>query len=304
MSSRTSITPPKINVGPLTGLPWFQEGYSYGRNDSGPFQIWITEGRNADVDADALNFHNSSWTYTVTRKKGGISRMEAHAGWKGDGGQNYTTEVLENIWELDPQEIEKGLIDADFPNGSLNSISRDTRHAIKQMLNDDGGSWSADSMDFAGTDITWIFDDGLASTNTADTIHLPSADYATAYSLYLFMKDGISAFPMDASVIRHTQLVSNRYTVKASFDRVGQIISSVSMTSIEGTPADLLFGVPESPGRGAGGTPLTFIEEAGDLQYGWKKARPAVTRLALFKWRIVQHWQFGLWAKKLYGDPI
>ena len=306
MSSRTSSIPPKTNTGALTGLPWLQEGYSYGRNDSGPFQTWITEGLHADVDADANNFLTGGWTHTVTRKKGGISSMEAHAGWS--GGSAYTTEVLENIWELDPQESEKSLLDADFPNGMQYVLNKKTRSALKIMVTDTGGHWmwNPPYATFIASDGHWyVFTASFATlTDTTDATYLPGDDLDTAYALYLLIMAGVSQFPIDASIIQHTQLVSNRYTLQASFSNVHRIISSVSMTSIEGLPGDLLFTVPASPGQGAAGAPTQFIQTAGDLQYGWKKARPGVTRLALFKWRVVRRWQFGLWPVLLFGNPI
>lgn len=295
----------KINMGGLTGYPWLQKGYSYGRNDSGPFQTLITEGLNADVDADAVNFLYAGWTYTVERKGSGISRMEAHAGWNpGAGGTTYSTEVLENIWELDPQETDKALLEADFPNGaSLALTSNKTREALSKIINDEAGRWNppipgVQPGAFAGTSIVWLFDGGMGVADSSDVIHLPTADYAPAHSLYLLMRAGVSAFPVEASIIKHSQLVSNLYAVQASFSNVGRIISSSSMYSIEGTPTSLLFGVPSTP------SPSQFIEAAGDLQYGWRKSRPAVTRLALFKWRIVQNWQLGLFPTKIFGIVI
>lgn len=130
------------------------------------------------------------------------------------------------------------------------------------------------------------------------TYTLYAADYDAAHSLYLLLKKGVSNFPVEASVIRHTSLVSNLYTVKASATNINRIIAGTSLTSLEGVPSELLFDVPTSP------TPSQFIETVGDLQYGWKKHRPNVTRLARFKWRIVLNYQFGLWPVKLFGGVL
>lgn len=305
MPTRISSTPPKINIGALTGLPWLQEGYAYGRNDSGPFQTWIEEGLDADIDTNAANFLNSGWTYTVTRKKNGMSHMEAHAGWT--GGSSYTSEVLENIWELDPMYVDKSILEADFPNGSAVTLgSKKTRAALGVIMANDTGVWSPNIPGTTGTanyggnnfPLTYLFDDGVGGADTTSVIHLLVADYAPAYSLYLLMKAGVSAFPVEASAIRHTQLLSNLYTVQAGYSNVGRIISTSSMTSVEGVPTGLLYAVPFTP------TPTQFIETSGDLQYGWKKMRPSVTRLALFKWRVVQNWQLGLWPIKLFGTVL
>lgn len=298
--------PPRINVGPLTGLPWIQRGISYGRNSSGPFQVWITEGLDADVDADAGWFHAEGWEYTVERRGAGISHMQARAGWMSGGGPgtDYTTEVLENIWELDPQETEKALLEADFPNGStLELFSVRTKEAIlAAVANLSSGNpplWSiAETRLITGgsNSVTYNFDGGITDTTT--TVSLPVSDYAPAYSLFKLLAARVTMFPMNASVIQHTQLVSNLYTAQASFSNMGRIISNATMIGIEGMPTGLLFGLPTLP------APEFFIETTGDLQYGWRKSGPGVSRLELSKWRIVQRWQLGLWPVRLYGSVL
>lgn len=290
---------PVINTNANQGAPWKQKGYSYGRNDSGPFQVWIDEGKDADIDVDAGAFLAGGWTYTVERKGNGISRLEARSGWT--GGSTYTTEVLENIWELDSNDADKNLLEADFPNGSIKQPSLATRQQIPNIVNDQSGKWDDASTTFGTGDVdgvTWVFSATVPlPANTPNAIYLPIADYASAKSLSLLMKAGTSAFPIRAPVIKHTQLVSNQYAVAASFSNVGRIVSSGSMTSIEGCPT-VLFNVPSNP------SPSQFIEMAGDLIYGWKKSDPQVTRLALFKWRILQTWQFGLWPANLFGASV
>ena len=61
---------------------------------------------------------------------------------------------------------------------------------------------------------------------------------------------------------------------------------------------ELLFNIPATP------TPTQYIETAGDLRYAWRKPRPRVTRQSANKWQIVQSYQFGLWAVKIYGDVL
>ena len=283
-------------------MPWFQKGYSYGRNDSGPFQTWIAEGKDADVDADALNFLYSNWTYAVTRKGGGLSRMEAHAGWT--GGSNYTSEVLENIWELDPQETDKDILAADYPNGSVNlnnTGSQISRDAVAAAVIDSKPIWNNTILPGTLTldaGFTYYFDNGAIGAPNASRASCPSADYASAYSLFKLIKAGVTKFGVDSSIIRHTQLVSNMYDAQVSYSNVFRIFSPSSMVSIENVPTDLLYAVPAVP------TPSQFIEVAGDLQYGFKKSRPAVTRLALFKWRIVQNYELNLWPIKLFGSVL
>jgi len=269
-----AILPPKINVGPDGPSAWLQAGLKYGVNDSGPFQSFSYRGTRAEVEALAPQFNVTGWTWTVTRETHGMATIEAQAGF--NGGQGYTGEEVENIWELDPNEVEKNLLESDFAaaiSGQIGYISLENRATIKAALARPG-DFITSSPAFTG------------------------ATVGNAYSLYLLMKNDVQSYPVEASVIRHTQVVSNRYTVKASFLNCNRIISTASMSSVEAVPGDLLYSLPGEP------TATQYIETVGDLVYGWRKVRPAVTRLSRFKWRITQNYQFGLWAVRLYGNRI
>ena len=209
-------------------------------------------------------------------------------------------EEPENIWEMEPSDTEKELLGVNFPNGSINLSSKDSREAVAKILTDDSAKWYPPYISGGGNvtanGIYYIFDSNAPESD--NSIVLPEIDYAPAYSLYLLMKAGMTSFPVEASVIKHTQLVSNQYAVKASFINVNRLLSSSSLYSVEGAPSALLFDVPVNP------APSQFIEDPGDLQYAWRKVRPSVTRLAQFKWRIVQNYQFGLWAVNPWGSVI
>jgi hypothetical protein len=280
---------------------YLQPNWVQGRNDSGAFQSFNYEGTAEEVSAVAVIFDQANWTWTLTGLPAGRAKLEAHAGFPFNSahGTSYTGETPENIWELDPNDVQKEILEADFPNGSLNLSSKASRAAVAELVKAEtvvwwpavGGGGTADA-----NDKHYSFEDAAVASD--DVIALPTIDFAPAYSLYLLMKAGVNAFPVEASVIRHTQLVSNQYEVQASFINVGRLISTGSMTSVESTPSGLLYSVPNTP------TPSQFIETSGDLQYGWRKIRPSVTRLAQFKWRIVQNYQLGLWAVKLFGQVL
>lgn len=265
------ILPPKINVGPDGPAAWKQAGYKYGVNDSGPFQRFTYRGPRAEVAALAPQFNLEGWTWEVTHEAAGLATLEAASGFY--GGTNPTNEEPENIWELDAAETEKALTEADFPFSSLLAISKANKDRIQDALRK--------PEDFINTSPAFS-----------------GADAASANTLYLLMKEGVQSFPVESTVLRHTQIVSNRYTVQASYLNCNRIISTASMSSLEGVPGDLLFVLPPEP------TPTQFIETPGDLQYGWRKQRPSVTRLSKFKWRISQAWQFNLWALKIYGPRL
>jgi hypothetical protein len=314
-----ALLPPVINVGPDGRKAWLQAGLKYGRNESGLFQSFSKEGPQAEVEDYAIMLDNAGWTWTVERLKGGLARIDGHAGWGNGSSSTYTTEQVENIWEFDPNESDKALLETDFPNGSLNlnnTGSHLTRLALSKMVNDDDGFWETAPPGgvfpyFRMSDGTvYIFDSNApgayrpADLGAVKFVGLQKDDFETAYSLYLLMRANTTAFPLATPVIRHTALVSNQYAVQASFTNVGRIISSASMISLEGVPTTLLFSIPSPPGQDTGGAPEQYIEDPGDLQYGWRKIFPGVTRLARFKWRITENWIFGLYPIKMFGPVL
>jgi hypothetical protein len=268
-----ALIEPRINVGPDGPKAWPQEGYTYGVNDSGPFQRFKYRGTTNEVRALASQFNVSGWTWSITYETHGFARLEAETGFLGDQGDEEGQ--VEDVWELDPNETQKNLLEADFPFGSLEAISKANKDVITDAL-DRPKDFRTSNPTFSGT----------------------TTQKANALSMYLLLKAKHENFPVEATVIRRSRLVSNSYTVQASQTNSGRIISSASMSSLEGVPGDILFSVPTPP------TVVQLIETAGDLKYGWRKVRPNVTRSAFSKWRIVQTWQFGLWPVKIYGAVL
>jgi hypothetical protein len=304
MPLNTQVANPIINVGPQGKGVWLQPGLSFGFEESGGFNRFTIAGTDQEV-ADYINAGNlNGWNYTLENLKGGLAKVNVSAGWTNQGG----SEVPENIWELDPAETDKDLLDADFPNGSIAGLSAAFSTVSDMVSSGTNYNWVDASQTASTYDASlpaYGFDDlpnplrtdGSGQLDDPLNISLPSADYASAKSLYFLIKKH-AGFPIEASIIRHTQLVSSLYPVQASFNNCNRIISSANMIAIEGMPNGLLFSVPSEP------SPAQFIETPGDLQYGWRKVRPAITRLSRIKWRIVQNYQFGLWAVKLYGQVL
>lgn len=325
-----AIIIPRINSGSLiTDYSWLQRGYSYGVNDTGPFQRFKRSGRNADIEAWAALLAEAGWNVTVTRDivvtEGsdtgfnpatadyGLSTIEASAGWPYP--YIYGTETPEDIWELDPQDEKIDLLSSDIPNGLLQPLQNTysvitTKQAIKDLVN-------------TGLPVVW-FDDTLICTaypNTAnnivyefddlpnainpdgtfvepDRVHLPRLDYASAKTFYFLLHAGVEDFPIRAPIIRHSLVTSSLYAVQAATNNVGRVISTPSMYNIEGVPLNVLFNVPTQPNA------QQFIQTQGDLQYGWRKPDPSVSRLNRLKWRIQQNYLFGLWPIQLFGNPL
>jgi hypothetical protein len=300
MPGRGAIFPPKRNTGFHPG-PWKQSGYTYGVNDAGAYQDYFEVGYDWEIDADYEYWLTTGWTVSVKRMTHQLSRLEAHAGW--NGGTDYVDEVLMDFWELDPQETDKGLLEADFPFGSVN-MNDQSRLAVKAALADPNPNWVywgwahlAGQLDLSN-DVTYQWHDNTSVSRPPNLIICPYDDYAAAYSLYRLMSAGVSEFPVEGSIIKHTMMCSNLYTPQVAYSRVNRLISNDTMINYEGMPSGLLFSLPDLP------TPTQFVETPLDLQYGWRKMRPSVTRLAAFKWRLVQNYQLGLWPIQLFGSVL
>ncbi len=278
----------------------YKQPSTFGRDGSGFFSVFNYEGTSAAVLAEAASWEASGAQYEVTDLHGGRKRLTARIS-GGSGSGSSSTEEPENVWELQAQESTKDLLEADFGNfeGTIGAgeaaISKKTREFLgKIAAHEISGHWDENTFQTDGAD-TYIFD---GSASNGPIYGLPTADVDKARSYYFLIKAGVTSFPIEASVVRHTQIVSNTYAVQASFTNVGRILSTNSFQSTEGVPSSLLFGLPATPSS------TQFIETANDLAYGWRKSRPSVSRLSFIKWQITNSWQFGLWATKIYGNVI
>lgn len=240
--------------------------------ESGYVVTFRFEGTQNEMIAEWGSWARAGAVCVYNERHGGMADLEVRLSWI----PSSVAEVPISTWELDNHTVEKDLLEADFPNpGTVGPISQENRKVISNAI----------------------------ANPPADPIHQPvfedvSGTADAAIAIYDLMCANVRAFPFEASVIRHTQTVSNIYTVKASFFNTGRIISSASLPALEGVPANLLFSVPATP------APTQFIETPGDLQYGWRKARPNISKLALQKWQIVQNYELGLWAIAIHGTVL
>lgn len=271
MQTNVTLIPPVING--LRGA--FKQPEVWGRNDTGYWWDYHCKGTAAEIQTEAHSLDLIGAEFIVTQLHGGMAEVRAQIATAPNGAQQ-----VESFWELDPNEVEKDLLSADFPHGTISAISADEKKIIKKAIDD------SITLDEAK--------EALKKDPDEPTLELS----ASAESIYRLMLFGATSFPVEASVIRNTQIVSSVYTVAASANNVNRIYSTATLIWEMGAPPFLLFGVPESP------TATQFIETAGDLVYGWRKIRARVSRINYLKWQICFNYQFGLWAKKLYGEPL
>ena len=151
---------------------------------------------------------------------------------------------------------EKDVLEAD--NSIINGLSETEKRQIRTIIQDPS----------AGTPAP------LGGTN--------------ANKIYQLMLTGLRAIRVNAPTLRHTQTVSNNWTVKASFANVSKLISTASLISTEAVPSAILFNLPNDASVRAG------------FQYAWMKNHPTVRASAFQKMQIEQEWQYGLWPV----DPL
>lgn len=243
----------------------------YGTNESGAFTIIPYEGTAREIQQIAAQWAAVGAYHDVQLLPGGLAKLEVRLNWLFNSGNTAVEQPIET-WELEAKETEKDLLDADFLNpGTLSSLSKNDRQLVAKAIGDNVGP------------------DGLGEALSG------ADDFATAASFFTLMRAGVRSMPMEASSIRRSRVVSNRYAVKASYLNVGRLLSTATFQSLESVPSNLLFELPATP------SPQQFLETPGDLQYAWRKSRPDIQQIALGKWQIIQRWQFGLWAVKMHG---
>jgi len=161
-----------------------------------------------------------------------------------------------DTWEFFAAVVEKDVLEAD--NSIINGLSETEKRQIRTIIQDPS----------AGTPAP------LGGTN--------------ANKIYQLMLTGLRAIRVNAPTLRHTQTVSNNWTVKASFANVSRLISTASLIATEAVPSAILFNLP------------TDVSVRAGFQYAWMKNHPTVRASAFQKMQIEQEWQYGLWPV----DPL
>jgi hypothetical protein len=179
------------------------------------------------------------------------------------------TEVPVDSWEFFANHCEKDVLEAD--NSPVDSISLANKTRIRNFI-----------LNPSGPDGYVVTEDSFEDDGTET---LP-------FDLYKQMQAGVRSIVVNAPTLRHTQTVSNVYTVKATLTNVGKIISSATLTILEDLPFGVLFNLP------------TDVSTRYKQHYGWMKVHPTVRCAARFKMQIEQEWQYGLWSELLYNQPL
>ena len=152
------------------------------------------------------------YEFTVTPLNGGVYLMEATGEQNFTGGAvNDPNAALTDVWELQPNMVEKDFLDADIT--LTNGMSADEIAKVKTAVEKTGGV----------ADPAW------------------TASQKKAYAL---MMAGVKSISIFAPTLRRTRLVRRDYTVRDALTNVGNVIYTASLYTYESVPNTLLFNLP------------------------------------------------------------
>lgn len=252
----------------------------WGRNESGPYYHRRFEGKKEGMQAKAAQFEALGYHYDMDENFGTAKltvRMDSNP-------LNNGLETPVDQWEYVGGRAEKDLLEADVPSGITATLSQNDIGVIRSAIqnppdgSDTSGAYSAKDR-----------------PNASVAQSCFSGSPANAFTIYKLMQAGVRSAPARTPTIRHTQTVTNGWTIPASLTNVGRIISTASFAALESVPSGLLFNLPTL-------VPATFQTIA--VKYAWLKWDPQVQQIAGRKWQLVQEWEYGLWSTAIFGQPL
>lgn len=240
-----------------------EQPVKFGRDTSGPYVERTWHGTRAAITAQYNLCVAGGGVCEVTTGIG-VDKLTARFSIQQDTGGG-TTEVPVDQWEFLASHVEKDVLEADVTFSPAL-----TDHDKKQLKN-------------------YLVNPPASPSDVA------AWDNATGSNLFELMENGLRSITVNAPTLRHTQTVSNVYTVRAALTNVGKIISSSTLMISEAIPTTVLFNLPFDTVKRSFG---------GGLSYGWRKMHPSVTIAARSKLQITQEWEYGLWSNLLYGAAL
>jgi len=225
----------------------YQQPQRLGLSESGGYAILTWEGTRNEVLANVpgIEAMGGLWDYEDSFSGAKCRLVGRFAVQPGQ------EEVPVNTWEFFAGEIEKDILESDV--AVVNGISEDEKRKIRDAIQNPTPGQS------------------------------PSLINTNAINLYLLMLTGVRSVRVPTPTLRHTQTVSNNWTVPAARTNVGKIILTANMGALEAIPNDILFSLPSLTSTRTG------------LTYGWLKLDPTVRTAARQRTQIEQEWRYGLW---------
>ena len=241
----------------------YKQPLRYGRSEAGNWSEISFEGTKQEIQAGILVVEQAGGTWTIEESYSGAKdRLTARFPFNANTGDPNGD--VEDRWEFFAGATEKDMFMADVPR--IEAIDVDTRRALKAAM-ENPPRW----------------DDAIQPIFLGD-----------AGILWKHIVDGLRAVREMAPTLRHSQTVSSRWVIKASFANVKKIISTATMKTLEPIPPDILFELPDDQSN----------RKNPPSNWGWYKLHPTVRSSAGKRTTIEQEWEYGLWAEIVHGKPI
>ncbi len=206
--------------------------------------------------------------YEIIVRAGPVWELEATIGGNTTGGGGIGDEPVE-VWELTGNAFEKDILNADID--AVAGLHKEDYRVLRDFF--DG---KKDAEQYKTTSPVWRNTGGAPE------------------SIWQCWLAGAKSIQMYQPILRHTKTIARGAEVPQSVVGAGQIYSTTKVIELNFVPGWLAISLPASANRSRPG------ETVPTLYYGWLKAYPQITLAAFGKSQIIQEWQFGLWAWKMY----
>lgn len=242
----------------------------------GIYTIRTWRGGRTQIDAVAAQLRALGYAYEVNDIPGDLAEIQATISGDETGGRGGGSDI-NNRWELVPNRVMKDLLESD--NAMIRALSDENIENINYYLQ------NPMNLGTGGT-VTSKF------TNTGDRTN--------AVKAYKLMRAGVKGVIVSQPILRHTWSVPNNQNPGFAFDNIHRVLSTATLISNEGVPADFLLPLSTLPTKFTNPTRTDSVA----LSYGWWKAMPSLSVAAYNRREISAEWEFGLWSTDIYGAVL
>lgn len=251
------MSTPEIVINGTSGA--YEQPQKFGWDTAGPYIVRTWKGTAA---AMATQYNACLFSGAICELTNGYGTQTLTARYSIPA--NGATETPVDSWEFFASQVEKDVLETD--NATIAALNDADLKQIKYLI----------------------------ANPPATPAEVPAWNTTQGADLYALMESGVRAIRVNAPILRHTQTVSDVWTVRAALTNVGMILSTATLTTFESIPSSVLFNLPTD----------VSTRTSPALSYGWMKLHPTIRTAARQKMQIELEYEYGLWAELLYGAPL
>lgn len=211
----------------------------------------------------------NGWSYNVRGLGNGMYRVTADiAGDATGSGVDPQGNEQQDVWELVPNKVGKDLLELD--DALINALTPGNINEIRKFIQDPPTGDVSPTFTSNGTECLKVFN---------------------------LLAAGVKNVTISAPVLRHTANLPPNVPSSVVYGSLGSILTVATLQSSEGAPID--FIVPLSIFSSG-----EVTRDGIDMVYGWLKNMPTLRAQSNGSRQIVLEYEFGLWAKDLYGAAV